>query len=296
MDKNYYNLLKKIEEYKNIDVVKQNNMTDDEIKKFLGDIQEYCSINLKCQESNNNSCVNPNGLHINIYRNKNGNIEISYIACPKQEHNQHLKLIKIFDSIEGEKIYFNLKCIDLEDGNGERRFRLELLNTLRDQLKTNNYYGVYLCGNTGVGKTHIMSGFANSVVKKTNKTLSFINIDKFIENIKSTFNTNKTYDKYLNEIKKSHFLIIDNLGIETFNDFFHTQLLIPILIYRNKNKLPTYFISHLTLKELSNKYLSNIKYNNNGSNLKFSVEKFIDIIYSLVKIEYKLNGKSKRKY
>lgn len=110
--------------------------------------------------------------------------------------------------------------------------------------------------------------------------------------VKANFGTNDL-ENYYQIIKDGDILVIDNLGIENFRNYYHCQFIIPILEYRFKNNKPTYFISSLGIEALKNKYINNI-INNKGDVTKNDVFKFIDLVSGSSSINIELKGKSQR--
>ena len=79
-----------IEKYKDNNIVRELKMSDKEIFDNISNILMYININNACEKSNSNECVNQEHLHVEIFRNKNGDIQCNYFQCPK-----HLKQLEI---------------------------------------------------------------------------------------------------------------------------------------------------------------------------------------------------------
>lgn len=157
---------KLISNYKEIDLVKHLNMSDNEIQQNLSSIMQYININVQCESNHNDTCISKDGYHINIFRNKNGDIECQYFLCPKM--NEKFSRMNIRDyygvnnSFESYELDFNKEYIDILVDKDNRS---QLLKILIYQYKTNKFEGIYLYGNTGVGKSYIMSAFLNKLAK-----------------------------------------------------------------------------------------------------------------------------------
>lgn len=283
---------KLISNYKEFDLVKHLNMSDNEIQQNLSSIMQYININVQCENNHTDSCVSKDGYHINIFRNKNGDIECQYFLCPKI--NEKFSRMNIRDyygvnnSFESYELDFNKEYIDILVDKDNRS---QLLKILIYQYKTNKFEGIYLYGNTGVGKSYIMSAFLNKLAKDK-WFVNFLDINQSMNFVKANFGTNDL-DNYYQIIKEGDILVIDNLGIENFRNYYHCQFLIPILEYRYKNNKPTYFISSLGIEALKNKYINNI-INNKGDVTKNDVFKFIDLVSGSSSINIELKGKSQR--
>lgn len=282
-----------IEKYKDNNIVRELKMSDKEIFDNISNILMYININNACEKSNSNECVNQEHLHVEIFRNKNGDIQCNYFQCPK--HLKQLEIQKqrdyygINDSLESYELSFSSKLIDI---NIEKNSRKILIKKLIDQIHKDKYNGIYLYGLTGVGKSYIMSAFFNQLASKK-FTVNYINVNQSMIYIKNNL-LSDSLQEYIDTLKHYDFLLIDNIGQETFKNFYHIQVLTLILEYRYKNKKPTYFISQYSIEELKNKYLNNI-INSKGDASKKDVFKLIDLITCLSFDIIELKGKSQRR-
>lgn len=281
-----------ISDFKKIDIVKELNMSDFEIKQNISNISLYLKFNKTCENNGLDYCSNSEKFHIVFLRNNNGDIECQYEICPKHFKKNNISNMYNFyginNSLESYELNFNNKMINIDIDRNNRGI---LLKTLIDQIKNNDYHGLYIYGNTGVGKSYIMTAFLNKLVQKE-MYVNFIDINESINYVKSNFG-NYDLDEYYQKVKFYDILLIDNLGIENFRNFYHNQFLIPILEYRFKNKKPTYFISSLSIDELKKKYINNI-INIKGDVTKNDVYKLIDLISGLSNKNIELKGKSQR--
>lgn len=285
---------KLISEYKELEIVKELEMDEHEIRNHLSNLAMYKHINLKCKDLDNDECINDNGMHINFKRNKNNDIECYYVECPKLIKKLSLYKNKnyygINNSLESSSLLFEKENINI---NIDIFTRKPLIINLLKQIKESNFTGLYVYGNTGVGKSYIMSIFLNQLSYKK-IYVNNVDINESISFIKTNILNEQELETYIDKLKKYQILLIDNLGMEQFKNFYHVQYLIPILEYRYKQNLPTYFISHLNIEELKNKYLNNIINNSRGETNKKDIFKLIDLISCLSKNKLELKGKSQR--
>lgn len=133
--------------------------------------------------------------------------------------------------------------------------RLEVLNYSKEYLKlnTNDYPGLYLHGDTGVGKTYIFILLANKLIQK-NYTVAFVIWSEFINEIKANFENNSDKFKKLEKLKNSDFLFIDDLGGESISTWERDELLFPILNARTLPLKTTFINSNYSLNELAQCY------------------------------------------
>ena len=95
------------------------------------------------------------------------------------------------------------------------------------------YNPLFIYGNSGLGKTHLMQAIGNYIVKNTNKRVLYVTSDQFINdflglNKKDKDGTNFDYvDLFIDKYRNIDVLIIDDIQFlgnapKTQNEFFHT--------------------------------------------------------------------------
>ena len=198
-----------------------------------------------------------------------GRIYSDIVSCEKlREYTKFKNSFKIF---EGSDSALNYSLQDTLISFKEERKNLiaYLAKIIKRKVKDK---GIFLFGNEGVGKTFIMSIFAKLVIEHLKLSCAYIDSSTWMIDL-SNMNYQNTidYDNKMALFKKVNILIIDNLGDEKRNGFYNTDSLCQILEARDKNKLPTFFISSYPLYELKNIY----SFTKNG---KENTKKIIDYI------------------
>lgn len=133
--------------------------------------------------------------------------------------------------------------------------RQEIVNYLKQILKSKNYPGLYLYGDSQVGKTFIFILLANKLIQKK-YTVCFISWPEFIIEIKKSFNNNESDDNSnkIDQIKNCDFLFIDDLGNELVTAWERDELLFPILNARVLPLKTTFINSSFSINELTDCY------------------------------------------
>ena len=187
-----------------------------------------------------------------FYPEANGDdISFAYIPCKYKkeidEQNKYLDNIYYFD-IPKEIKDARIKNIKTKD---ENRFEtIEWIKNFMTKYDTNhNQKGLYLNGNFGCGKTYLLSAMLNELAKKGNR-VAIIYYPEFLRSLKESFSVEDEFKKKFNYIKKIPLLLFDDIGAESVTEWTRDEILGPILQYRMEEKLPTFFTSNLTLKEL----------------------------------------------
>ena len=130
--------------------------------------------------------------------------------------------------------------------------RLTLVNKLAEYTKEDiPAKGLYIYGNTGVGKSFITKRFA-LLLARSGKKVAFVNVPELAINIKASFsNGYNQKDEQYDLLKKTEILFLDDLGAETIASWFRDEFLYPILSYRAEHGLTTFISSIYSIDELA---------------------------------------------
>ncbi len=96
----------------------------------------------------------------------------------------------------------------------------------------------------GVGKSFMLAAMANELAKKEFQT-TLLHYPTFISDL--DFDNAKVW---VNEIKASQVLVLDDIGAEQNNAWVRDSILQVILQHRMQENLPTFFTSNLRMEEL----------------------------------------------
>ena len=107
--------------------------------------------------------------------------------------------------------------------------------------------GIIFVGQNGIGKTHISVAISNELLKE-NVPVIFGTLTDLVEKYRKSYKDH-TESELTNLYAKVDLLIIDDLGVETMNDWMLSRLFV-IINERMKNELPTIITTNYTLEEL----------------------------------------------
>ncbi len=280
---------KKYHEYLEFDCIKKLNLSDSEIIKNLHLIIAIVDFEKKCASLPNNKCASDNFYHLALERDKNTKqlIKVSK-KCSKYTKNNWL-----FDDFsDTDKIGLTIACfeqqlIDIEldkkndaiidrtpqetnklindiTSNSKEFSKLWLIkkyyHPIFNQIKKSNInkLGFYLFGDYGVGKTLIMHSFGNSINYHGYSTF-FIKVNTLLAKIKESFDTQNNIEGFIEQIKETDFLFLDDIGSETANEWFYNNYLLPIIDFRIEKKKSTFFTSNYNVKDYANKLVDKVK-------------------------------------
>lgn len=212
--------------------------------------------------------INPNYSCIKC--NDSGYIENKYCDCLKKE------ITRILFKNSGFK-----KLNDFKDSNFEIFENKEEMKKIYEVLKAwcnkdSDKNLVYLLGQTGTGKTHLLSSMANEFIKQ-NKIV-FLTTAFNLSQLFLKYHTTKEKD-VLDEILSCEVLFIDDLGTEPFLKNITQEYTYLVINERRMKNLRTIITSNLTPLELKEKYDERI---------------FSRILDKSTSITLELKGKDKR--
>lgn len=114
-------------------------------------------------------------------------------------------------------------------------------------------YGIYLYGDTGVGKTHLTACMGNALLSN-GVPVMFTSFVEISNRLLKSFSTNESEDDFLNKIMNVEFLVIDDIGAERIKtkngDTFMQDKIYYIIDSRYKKQLPTIYSSNYSLGQL----------------------------------------------
>lgn len=118
--------------------------------------------------------------------------------------------------------------------------------------------GIYLYGQPGTGKTHLLADLCRSVIDRTNlANISWVNTSSILTKLRSSFGKKYEYgeetdqENFLNRLRVQ-FLFLDDLGTETATEWAK-EILYEAINYRYEEQLPLFVTSNLSSQELAEK-------------------------------------------
>ncbi|MGL4952982.1 MAG: primosomal protein DnaI [Culicoidibacterales bacterium] len=152
--------------------------------------------------------------------------------------------------------------------------------------ENSDFRGLYIDGEFGIGKTHLLGAIAHNLSEKNIQSL-LVFWPEFTREIKSDFNE---LDAKVERLKQIDVLMIDDIGAESNTSFLRDEVLLPILNYRMMFKKPTFFSSNLPLKALQQHFTISQR----GDDEPIKATRVIERIHSLT-IPLTIKGKNRRR-
>lgn len=181
--------------------------------------------------------------------NDSGRVNGDYCKCLRNEINKILIAESGFSHLEN---FNNAKFDIFEDPSMMKKLYSKMQDWCKSDFKKNI---IYIGGDTGVGKTHLMSCIANELIqhgKLVTLTTSFAMNQDFMKSysLRNNEEGNEILDKYLN----CEILFIDDLGTELRRKDITNNYLSLVINERKAKRLPTVITSNLTLEDVRDYY------------------------------------------
>lgn len=113
----------------------------------------------------------------------------------------------------------------------------------------NNFKGLYLYGDFGVGKSFMVAALAHDLSEKRGVSSTLLHYPSFVIDVKNAIGDGNV-KTLVDEIKLSEVLILDDIGAEQSTAWVRDEILQVILQYRMQENLPTFFTSNFNFEDL----------------------------------------------
>ncbi len=175
------------------------------------------------------------------------NLLIEFLPCKYQQKKNeedkkrnHLTLVATnFNSYDFNDVY----------NSKERSELLIKVSEVYNAYKNNGKIkGLYIYGPYGCGKSYILAWLASKLVDM-NAHVLFAYYPELVRQIKSSIGDG-TLEDYLDDLKNTEVLMIDDIGGESNSDFIRDEVLGAVLQHRMMNNMLTFMSSNLNPKLL----------------------------------------------
>lgn len=229
-------------------IIDENSIDESELTRYFNVFKEsYISYHI---------CKDCKGIESCKQKNKGEVYTLTYDNGPLNviKYCKYLRQQKDIDKISDKYVYTNmpkaLLSINLNNLVCKNEHQEILFKVFDDISRKSRNRGVFVIGDYGVGKTFLSSALANSLVSDNNR-VCFIKVNSFVSDMaRLIVNDSNEYDKLINRIKDSEYVIFDDIGTENVTEFSRDRLLYNILDHRMENHLCTIFTSNFDLKNL----------------------------------------------
>ncbi|MFV8471349.1 hypothetical protein [Mycoplasma sp. B6188] len=145
-------------------------------------------------------------------------------------------------------------------------------------------YGVYFHGPANSYRTKYLSSVANTFAL-SDVPVAYIDLNQLDEWVKQLIGNNDDIKYLVNELSRVPVLIIDEIGLKNYTEWFLDTVLVKVLQNRAQNHLLTYFGSYYPLSALAKTLITTKKGNVVTTISKPLIDKIIHLIIELTKVE-----------
>ncbi len=202
---------------------------------------------------------------------------------------KHKEKYRIMDMLESY-LLVNIQALGRELASENSKSSTDILKGIDMLLAENPVKGMYLYGKPGVGKSYLAAGITNYFAKETTKSVAYVNVPKFISDVKLLFQDAEQLDRKLRMVKNVDVLVLDDIGGESITTWSRDEVLLPILDQRMEQKKLTIFTSNYKMAELKVK----LAHTSNKMAEEMAAERIMDRIKALSD-EVFVKGESRRK-
>lgn len=271
----------KIKSFKEFNELK---LTDNEIVDNFNMLIMKLKNDELCQRSSTNYCLCDNH-HLKIKRNNDVLIAVHQQCTFKEKSSKDkIKMNIVYGNYNQLDTLHLLSSKDTKNyDDGDKSILLKLFMSMKKSKKLSNFY---LSGPFQSGKTYLVTGMANHFA--LDHSISYLKTRSFIAEIKSYFNNKNSIEPLINKIKKCDILILDELGSESFSEYFHMDLFATIIEYRLQFNKTVWISANFDISGLRKHYL------NNSTNFTDSINFFLNLIEkTVIKNKFKLTSQIK---
>lgn len=237
--------------------IKDNNIQDAEILDNLSIFLRVMDDQKKCQNCQGNCHKSPSKTQFNIsFEEDRRRFDLSLKTCPYYERMEYLKhqFYRMDFPSSFLQYDFNKELLS----NDYTKVRGKVLNNLLSSLKLNNSKGLYLYGESGIGKSFILALYSIRFLELNRGTVAFCSSQDLFKDLADLyFQDKESFASEMKALKDIDLLILDGFGNEYKSDFMRDTYLLPLLNERKNKGKRTYFSSNFTLEEIFTMYRLN---------------------------------------
>lgn len=158
------------------------------------------------------------------------------------------------------KTFENLDLTTTEEKFKQTAARMEKYCEIFDPYIINTNRSVYLYGEPGTGKSHLVCCIVNKLKEEYNAVV-YLTVNDLFKEVKNYWNSTEDKNFVENTLKECDLLILDDIGTEKFLKSDNTEayiqtLLFDIINYRYEHNKPMFYTSNLSISELQEKGLN----------------------------------------
>ncbi len=184
---------------------------------------------------------------------------IQKLAILREQDNKRIEKINDIKDCGLGKRFKNKTFVNFDESKNPKAYKicLEYARNIEDRFRDGK--GLFLSGNVGVGKTHLIAGIIDlaarlnkrEIVRQHFKIIVYTTAVDLLAELKCSYKKEGTED-IIKSYEEAELLIIDDLGVEKGSDWVN-EVFFRIIDHRYKEMKPTIFASNLRDDEIKEK-------------------------------------------
>jgi primosomal protein DnaI len=232
-------------------LVNHPEINSEQLEKHLMKLYEYTSQSKNCADCPSlEQCVNILKGYTPHLHVENKDIRIAYDTCHKKvQHDDQKNKQSLVQSLYMPKDILQASVAGLDHQEKDRSEAIRQTIAYLEMVGTEySQKGIYFHGPFGVGKTYFLGAIANELAEKRISSM-LIYMPEFVREMKASLKDD-SINKKVEYFKKTPVLMLDDIGAESQSAWFRDEILGSILQYRMMERLPVFFTSNYSLKQL----------------------------------------------
>jgi len=229
---------------------------ENEIEHYLALLADYLDANKNCDKCKSLETCNALYPKMNrvLYLDDSGFLATKLGDCPRALKMKAIRNNYLYHDFDQKWLSVRFDAIKVERAKQVKR---AFVTAYKSKLKR----WVYIQGKSGSGKSYFAVAFTNSLASKGNQ-IAYLDVSLRFDELKSLAISNKNaFEKRLNLYANVDALVLDGFGGGPTSAYLRDQILLPLLLMRNRSKKFTIFLSSFSLNEVSGFYIKNMREN-----------------------------------
>ncbi|MFD2829110.1 primosomal protein DnaI [Corticicoccus populi] len=234
---------------------KEKPLTASMIRNDMITLKHYADQPTECEVDSDGNCIShPDGYVINIDI-REGRANMYYTPCPVKERQDAFRRKE--NLIQSYHVPKDIKNATFDtifiDGDSNRNPLIrKAIQVTKDIASGDNYRGLYVHGEFGIGKSYILGCIANELKEKSVSSM-IVYVPEILRDLKAGFRDGTTDEKY-RTFKEAEVLILDDLGAEDVTPWARDEIITSLLHHRMVQNKPTFISSNYSISDLEYRY------------------------------------------
>jgi primosomal protein DnaI len=186
---------------------------------------------------------------ITLQRDDDGFLTMTYGPCDRYLRREGVRLGYLVRDFPDEWLSLNPKSIQ----PSSQRIN-DFVAYILAAVSSKEHPWAYVKGEDGSGRSYLTAAVTNFLSSKGAR-IAFMNVNRRFDELKGLgIKDKKRFDLNMTAFSSCDVLVLDDFGSEFKSDYVRDQILMPLLRARNRDRLPTIFLSSLSIEDIQSLY------------------------------------------